>query len=184
MKTSCLVLYASTHGHTAKIAERIAERLRHHDLVARLHDVVDDAPDPEDYALVVLGGSIHSGDHQAELATWTDRHRIELDALPTAFFSVSLTAADSTPEAQEKANGYVEDLLATTGLRPDVRATFAGALQYREYDIATRVLLKLIARHKGLETDTHVDADYTDWDAVDRFADHAAELVGVAVTAG
>jgi menaquinone-dependent protoporphyrinogen IX oxidase len=35
------------------------------------------------------------------------------------------------------------------------------------------VLIRLVARHKGLPTDASIDADLTDWDAV---AEFAAEL--------
>lgn len=36
---SALVVYASTHGHTARIAARIAEAMRAHGVEADLHDV-------------------------------------------------------------------------------------------------------------------------------------------------
>jgi menaquinone-dependent protoporphyrinogen oxidase len=55
--------------------------------------------------------------------------------------------------------------------------TFAGALQYREYDFATRLVIPLVMRKGGHPTDTSRDHDFTDWDAVEAFArEFAARL--------
>ena len=60
-------------------------------------------------------------------------------------------------------------------------ATFAGALQYREYDFATRLVMRLLMSRGHHPTDAPRDYDYTDWEAVDRFAQHFAEVVADAV---
>lgn len=54
--------------------------------------------------------------------------------------------------------------------------SFAGALQYREYNFPTRTLMRLLMRRGGHPTDTSRDYEYTDWVAVDRFADDFREL--------
>src|SRR5687767_5662613 len=98
-----LLLYASTHGHTAKIAARIAEGLRAGG-VGRV-DVRDAADagaiDPAAFDGVIVGGSLHAGRHQAEPVEWVKAHLAVLGDRPSAFFSVSLTAADETSEARE-----------------------------------------------------------------------------------
>jgi menaquinone-dependent protoporphyrinogen oxidase len=174
-----LVLYASNHGHTARIATRIAEALEHAglDVDLRRADVVDD-PAPRDYAAVVAGGSIHAGHHQRELVAWARRHATTLSAMPSALFSVSLSAADDTDEARAKARSYVDDYIEETGWAPRRTISFAGALQYLEYDFFTRLLIKMIARKGGLPTDARQDYDYTDWDAVWRFGGEVAGMVG------
>src|SRR5215217_8406943 len=58
-ETRVLVVYATSEGHSALVAERIAEALR------RTVDVVDlrlaaQAPDPSGYDAVVAGGPIHA----------------------------------------------------------------------------------------------------------------------------
>ena len=55
----------------------------------------------------------------------------------------------------------------------------AGALQYREYDFVTRLVMRVLMRHGDHPTDITRDYDYTDWDAVERFAGGFKELVGV-----
>ncbi len=61
-----------------------------------------------------------------------------------------------------------------TGIPPQT-ATFAGALQYSKYGIFKKPVMRLIARMVGNDTDTTRDYEYTDWDAVERFADAFAQ---------
>jgi menaquinone-dependent protoporphyrinogen oxidase len=144
---------------------------------------VRDAPpdaDPADYDAVVVGASIHAGKHQREIVDWVARHRAQLGLLPSAFFSVCLTAADDTEESRAATRGYHDEFAAATGWQPALRVTFAGALQYREYDFATRLVMRLLMRRGDHPTDTSHDYDYTDWDAVDRFARDCAALLPAA----
>ena len=97
--------------------------------------------------------------------------------MPSAFFSVSLTAADDTDEARATARRYVDEFVEETGWTPGRTASFAGALQYLEYDFFTRLLIKMIARKGGLPTDARQDYDYTDWDAVWRFGGEIAGMI-------
>jgi menaquinone-dependent protoporphyrinogen oxidase len=174
-----LVLYASTHGHTAKIAARIAAALEDDGASVDLHQLHGNKsqPAPQDYDAVILGGSIHAGHHQRALVKWAGRHHTVLDLNPSAFFSVSLTAADDAEEARAATRGYLDDFVEKTGWTPSRSATFAGALQYREYDIATRVLMRLLMQRMHHPTDASQDYDYTDWDAVERWAHELASTL-------
>jgi menaquinone-dependent protoporphyrinogen oxidase len=49
-------------------------------------------------------------------------------------------------------------------------ASFAGALPYRRYPFPLRLVMRFIVGRAGGDTDTSRDYEYTDWDAVDRFA--------------
>jgi menaquinone-dependent protoporphyrinogen oxidase len=167
-----LLLYASTHGHTAKIAARIAATLEDDGATVDQHELVANEPEPapSDYDLVILGASIHAGHHQRALVKWAQRHHIALGLIQSAFFSVCLTAADDTEESRTATRGYLDDFVEQTGWTPAHRATFAGAVQYREYDLATRVLMRLMMRRMHHPTDASHDYDYTDWAAVESWA--------------
>src|SRR4051812_43475979 len=173
-----LILYASKHGHTAKIARRIAATMRERGCEPDLRSA-DSAGEttPAGYAMVVVGASIHAGHHQREIVDWAKEHQVELAAKPSAFFSVCLAIADDTDEARASARKYIDDFEDETGWTPDTTTTFAGALQYLEYDFMTRTLIRLMMRREGHPTDTSRDFDYTDWDAVERFAADCAAHV-------
>jgi menaquinone-dependent protoporphyrinogen oxidase len=176
MKQRAIVLYASTHGHTRRIAARIGERFEAAGVVAGVRDVADYGAvcDLGKYDAAVVGASVHGGHHQKAMVEWIARHHARLNAMPSAFFSVSLTAADDTDEARASTRAMIGDLLDDTGWIPQATAAFAGALQFEEYHLPTRVLMRLIARRHDPQVDVHVDTDYTDWAAVDRFADDVA----------
>src|SRR5215212_6011053 len=166
------------HGHTEKIAARLADATRTEGLevdVPDVKDVGDAEPAPQDG--VVVGASLHAGHHQREIVDWVKSHRTALADCPSAFFSVSLNAADDTDEAREATQRCIDDFLAETEWTPARSVAIAGALQYREYNVFTRTLVRLMMRRGGHPTDTSHDYDYTDWDAVERFGREFAALV-------
>jgi menaquinone-dependent protoporphyrinogen oxidase len=177
-----LVVYASTHGHTARIAARLAGAMRRAGLAVDLRDVALAADvQPADYAVVVAGGSLHKEHHQKALVDWASERREALAGVPSVFFSVSLSAADDSEESRAATQRCIDDFCAETGWAPARTEPIAGALQYREYDRFTRQLMRLLMKHMGRPTDASQDYDYTDWDAVDRLGREIA--AGVATPA-
>lgn len=182
LRPRALVLYASTHGHTAKIAARIAEVIREPGIQADLRQARDaGAVKLNEYDLAIVGASVHMEHHQREMVAWVRHHAVRLSEMPSALFSVSLAAADDGDEARTATQRYVDDFEDDTGWTPTRTAMFAGALQYREYDFPTRLVMRLLMAHFQRSTDITVDVVYTDWDAVDRFA---REIVGLVPTPG
>lgn len=167
-----LILFATTEGHTARIADRIARRLQGmgHTIELQRADSIPSGFNPTAYDDVIIGASIHYGHHPNYLRALIRRHRAALASRPGAFFSVSLSAGGpgAKPEAARR---YLEIFLRQTGWRPRQTASFAGALQYSRYGFFKQRLMRLIVGMAGGDTDPTHDYEYTDWDAVDRFTD-------------
>ncbi|MBC8023287.1 MAG: menaquinone-dependent protoporphyrinogen IX dehydrogenase [Burkholderiales bacterium] len=166
-----LVLHATVDGQAARIAERIAQ------VLARGGHEVEMLPVQARAALaalatseaVVVGGSIRYGRYPRGLLQFVRENRDALDARPNAFFSVCLSAGG--PGANPAAAwGYVEKFISDGGWQPGRIASFAGALLYTRYNPFIRLLMRLIVGMAGGETDTSRDYEYTDWEAVERFA--------------
>jgi menaquinone-dependent protoporphyrinogen oxidase len=172
-----LVLFASTHGHTARIAAHIAAGLEAAGIDATVQRAHGSDPSPVGFDAVLLAASVHAGRHQREIVAYAKEHHVTLNLRPSALVSVSLTAADDTDEARRTTRALMDDVLEETGWFPQWSAAVAGALQFRQYDIATRVLMRLIARHHGASTDVHEDHEYTDWAALDVFVSSFAVAV-------
>ena len=167
--TDVLITYASTHGHTAKICTALETEMVSEGLTVDLKNVrTDPARNPGEYGGIVVAASIHKDEHQKEMVEWVDAHMVELVSRPNAFISVSLTAAEDSEEAREATRVCVEHFVRETGWRPKRTETVAGALQYREYDPFTRIMMRLLMKRGGHPTDTSHDHDFTDWDAVKR----------------
>jgi menaquinone-dependent protoporphyrinogen oxidase len=177
-----LVVYATTHGHTARIAARIAAAMRDQGLEVDLRDVAAAADaKPGRYDLVVVGASLHREHHQKEMVEWVADRRKALAELPTVFFSVSLSAAEDTHEARAATRHCINAFCDQTGWTPTRTEAIPGCLQYREYDPFTRQLMRLLMRRMGHPTDASQDYDYTDWDAVDRLGRELASMARTAV---
>lgn len=178
-----LVVYASTHGHTAKFADRIARSMRAQGLEVDLRDVATAGVQLGRYDVVVVGASLHKERHQRAIADWVRTRREALEQRPSLFFSVSLSAAEDSDEARVATQHCIDRFCAETGWTPGRTEPIAGCLQYREYDVFTRQLMRLLMRKMGHPTDASRDYDYTDWDAVDQLGRDVAELAAAAATA-
>ena len=173
--TTVAIVYASRHGHTAKIAHRLETDVRAAGSEVTLADLSHlGAIDPSDYDGLVVVGSIHMGKHDPHLVAWVREHADVLSVRPAAFVSVSISAANQKPGGAEQARDYVDEFEEETGWAPRHAYTVAGALQYREYGFVTRRVIRAIAAKGGLSTETDHDTEYTDWHQVD---DIARELV-------
>lgn len=175
MNTRILIVYHSEEGQTAKIAERIATTLT--EAGAEVQRVVaHDDPSPDGFDGVIVGDSIHLGRHSRSLRRWLTHHADTLDSLPTALFQVSLTSAHDDPEHTHEAHQLLQRLLDGTGLDPDIVGLFAGALAYTRYGWLKRRMMTRIAAGQGDPTDTTSDHEFTDWKAVEDFANDALTL--------
>jgi menaquinone-dependent protoporphyrinogen oxidase len=172
-----LVVYGTAYGQTERIAGRIVDHLR-----ARDHGVCmyrgDRLPTHlrlDDFDACVVAGSIIRGRHQRYIRNFARRNRGYLNSVRSAFVSVSGTAQGSP----EQARGYLEDFLQETGWQPRFAASFAGAMAYTQYGPILRWITKVVSRRRGGPTDTTRDHDFTDWAAVDRFAERLAKALAV-----
>lgn len=175
------IVFVSPYGQTAKIAERLATVLRERD-----HDVTTFAlSKQEDLSLknlsvfdgFIIGGPVYAGKFPKSLVEWTRNHVTMLNGLPTAFFSVSLNAADKRSDARKEDTRLINQFLTETGLKTKVTASLIGALHYRKYNFFIRWILRRISRSANGPTDTSRDHELTDWSVVEAFARQCAEAI-------
>ena len=176
MSSRVLVVFHTSEGQTARIAERIASVLRALDDSVEVRSV-DHAPDPSDFDGVVAGDSIHAVHHSRALTRYLKEHAAALNAMPAALFQVSLVSTNPDEEHTAAAQELVQQLIDRTGFQPKKTALFAGALLYTRYGWFTRRIMRAIVRREGGNTDMSHDYEYTDWDAVEAFAREVHALV-------
>jgi len=197
-----LIVYATREGHTHLIASHIGEALVERGLLCEVRDartMEGRKLDASFYAGAILAASVHLGRHEKEMVHFLQRNREALDQLPTAFLSVSMSAAvaqDEARPAEDRAEvtralaKTADALFEETGWHPARVQFVAGALMYTKYNVIVRWVMKRIARAEGTSTDTAHDHVYTDWEGVDRFVDeflrtiHASEAGGAVASAG
>ncbi|MFC6764734.1 flavodoxin domain-containing protein [Natrinema soli] len=177
---SFLILYGTGEGQTETVADRIAETIdtRGHDATAIDVDELSAGFDLGEFDAVLVGASIHVGKHQPSVLEFVRSNRTDLNAMPTAFFQVSLSSA--TEEGRAQAVGYFEEFSAEMEWHPDRVGFFGGALRYSEYGFLKRLLMKQIAKRAVSdmpEADASGDVEFTDWDEVEAFAADVAAFV-------
>jgi menaquinone-dependent protoporphyrinogen oxidase len=123
---------------------------------------------------VVPGASLHAGHHQHAAVEFANAFRQRLNLYPSAFFSVSLSAASTNPEEVATAARLARELPEQAGWRPTIVECFAGRLAYTRYGWLTRQIMRRIARKEGGPVDTARDHELTDWEAVARFSTRLA----------
>jgi menaquinone-dependent protoporphyrinogen oxidase len=174
------VLFASTEGQTALIAIRLAAVLHDHGLDSEAIDVSTPQAEAIDWSRVrgaLVGASLHAGRHQKSATRFVERHAVHLNAVPSAFFSVSLSAASKDPSHAAEAERIARALPAAHGWTPAIVASIAGRLAYREYNVFIRFVIKQIAKKEGGPTDTSRDHELTNWEEVDRLGREMAEAI-------
>jgi menaquinone-dependent protoporphyrinogen oxidase len=176
-----LVLYATREGQTHKIAEYLGDAFRDNGFNVQVMDALE-APQVlslENYSGAVVAASVHVGKHEPEMIEFVRSHRAGLERMPSAFLSVSAsqagvemrnTSAADREKSAENVASMIEAFEAETGWTPPQVMPVAGALMYRKYNLIVRFIMRRIARREGGSTDTSRNVEYTDWKALDRFA--------------
>jgi menaquinone-dependent protoporphyrinogen oxidase len=145
-----LVTYASKHGSTAQVAERIALALVGSGVKADVLPVRD-VVDVGGYEAVVLGSSVYFGKWVAEAVSFADENRTTLATRPVWLFSVGPLGDQPRSDPAEIAR-----------LRMSTKAVdhqlFAGALNVSGLSLIERVIVKGVKAPTG---------DFRDWSEID-----------------
>ncbi|WP_329500446.1 flavodoxin domain-containing protein [Kitasatospora herbaricolor] len=161
-----LVGYASAHGSTREIAERIGSRLTESGVSADVRPL-DDRTRAAGYSAFVLGSAVHNRRWLPEAAAYLERHRDTLAQGRVWAFSVGMPAALRGPwrRLASREGAIVLDAL---GPLPDLRGhrLFSGVVTREQLGWVGALALRLLGGRAG---------DYRDWDAIDAWA---AEIAG------
>lgn len=155
-----LVAFASKHGATREIAERIAEKLQGAGYTAECLPV-NTEPDAAAYEAVVLGSALYYGAWMKEATEYLLRHRAALAALPVWLFSSGpLGVEAATPDEQPRELSGFRD-----AIHPRGHQLFYGALDHGGLTFPERMVIKAVRAPEG---------DYRDWPAIEAWAEHIA----------
>ena len=159
-----LVAYASKHGSTQGIAERIAEKLRQlgKEAEARPENAVEN---PGSYEAFVIGSAIYYGSWLKEATEWVRRNRAVLAQHPVWLFSVGPLGTE-VQDAEQQPKEMAEFQQA---IKPREQRIFFGALDPSRLSFAERVMVKAVRAPEG---------DFRDWQAIDAWAASIARDLG------
>ena len=172
-----LVAYASRHGATAGIAERIAAALTAAGVSAEAR-AVEDVKNVEPYDAVVLGGAAYMFHWLKSAVAFSRRHRKELAARPVWLFSSGPLGADLVDKdgknVLETTRPKEFDEL-TKLLHPRGEQVFFGAY---DPDAPAVGLGERFVQHVPAARAALPAGDFRDWPAIDAWAAQIAAELG------
>jgi menaquinone-dependent protoporphyrinogen oxidase len=174
-----LIAFATTEGQTEKIAHHLARRFEDRGCSVRLVD----CREPDGVAIeggfdgVLLAGSLHVGTYQPELLDFARGHRELFAGAPFGFVSVSLTAAGEEAGERAAVAQSTDAFMEAAAIRADRVHYAAGAVHDSELNLVKRLALHAILAAKGVTPDPSGHTEFTDWPALDAFADEFLGLV-------
>jgi menaquinone-dependent protoporphyrinogen oxidase len=181
------VIYASRHGGTAGIANRIADVLRAEGLEVEIADAAE-RPDPTGFDAYAVGSGVYLGSWLAAGIEFLERHQATLATRPVWLFSSgplpgSSKAAETTdplelalgPTEGPGSGGHKRIAALSAAIGPRDHRVFQGA--YDPHDppksFSERMLRLLPMSKRILPV-----GDFREWDRIEAWAREIAAVVG------
>ena len=167
------LVYGTGEGQTRKISQYIARRFAERGGQVELLDAREVSKDDDfsHFDGVIVGASVHGGQYPKFVAKAIRRHQPRWEAMPSAFFSVSLSESDEKGTGREEVRDQIRHFLGELKWQPGLVESFAGAVPFSRYGFFKRTIMKWILRTRHGEVDTSRDYEYTDWSSVDTFVE-------------
>lgn len=167
-----LIIYGSNYGQTQKMSGVLADELRElgHEVEVISGKKTPRSLSPDKYDAAIVAASVRMGRYQNYIEKFAREFHEQLMHMPSAFVSVSMAEAHPESSLGGFNQEWLDSFVQKTGWKPAQFASFGGALCYRQYNFITRFIMKKIAAQSGMSTDTTRNHEYTDWDAVRKFA--------------
>jgi menaquinone-dependent protoporphyrinogen oxidase len=167
-----LIAFGTTDGQTGKIARYLGATFRGAGATTDVIDLTDGRdPDPDAYDLTIVAASIHAGGYQRQARRWVTAHAAQLNQRVSVFVSVCLGVLQHDPAVDRELLGIRERFFAETGWRPVETKVVAGALNYTQYNLLKRWMMRRIVSKAGGDTDMSRDYEYTDWNDLRAYAE-------------
>jgi menaquinone-dependent protoporphyrinogen oxidase len=160
MKEKILVTYASKHGSTAEIAERIARSIEKEGNDVNICPV-DKAGDPLNYSTIIIGTAVYIGKWRKAAVDYLKRNQIELANTKVWMFATGPTG-EGDPDDLLNGWKYPDSLKPVIeNINPFDIKIFHGALDDSKLDIMEKLAIKMVKAPLG---------DFRDWDEVEKWA--------------
>jgi menaquinone-dependent protoporphyrinogen oxidase len=187
------VVYASRHGGTAGIADRIAEVLRTQGADVVVADSAD-RPDPSGFDAYVIGSGVQIGRWHKEGTEFLERNQATLAARPVWLFSSGpLPGSSMTTETQDRLTlalgpeegpgsaGRKRIEVLSAAIHPREHRVFYGAFNPNDppKSMQERLVRLMPAAKRVLPT-----GDFREWDAIEAWAREIATQLFAKVPVG
>lgn len=154
MNERILITYATRADSTKKIAAVIGEELSKRDFIVEIFPVKNQ-PSVDGYAAVLIGSAIRMGNWLPEAVEFIKKNQAQLNALPTALFTVHILNTGEDEQSKTNRQAYMNNVHLL--LKPVEEVFFTGKMELKRLSFGDRLIAKAVKA---------VDADRRDWDKV------------------
>jgi len=168
-KPKILVAYASRHGTTEEIAQYIARVLSAASATVEVKHV-DDVETVFGHDCVIVGSPIRLARWLPEATNFLRHHRLTLQTVPLALYTVCLTAAEDDKESYEKVEEYTAPLYEI--VKPISSIAFGGVLNRVELSATEKLMLSVNLRNAA-------EGDFRNWASIESWATGILESLRV-----
>ena len=161
-----IFIYSSVDGQTIKICKNLQNRFNN-SLLKSINQIK--VEDLEKSDQIIIGASVRYGDHSKSLYGFIKNNKLILENKMTAFFSVNATARKKEKN-KPSTNPYIIKFLKKTNWTPNKLKVFAGKIDFPQYGLFDKNVIKLIMWLTNGPTDTSKSYEFTNWSEVESFA--------------
>jgi menaquinone-dependent protoporphyrinogen oxidase len=133
-----LVVFESAHGCTEKCAGLLKEKLKITTDIVRLKD--NPQPPLDNYAIIIIGGSIHMGEMNSRIRKFCNENHAELLKKGLALYICCMHEGDVAK--QQFANGFDQELREHSA----ALGIFGGEFDFKKMNMFERAIVKKIAK--------------------------------------
>ncbi len=177
-KRQILLIYFSRGGHTRKISEAMAARLNalgHECTLMSVAEALAAEPDWQRFDVVALGACVLYGTYHKSVFELVNRYQAALASRPSSFYCINVVARNPEKRVLEN-NKYLQKFLSLSPWQPQDLKIIAGKVDYPSWPWYDALMIRLIMKMTNGPTDPKAVIDYTDWQDVDKYAEHLLTL--------
>lgn len=172
-----LVGYATVHGSTAEVAQRIGDVLTQEGLQVTVADV-NTLTQVDDYDAFVMGTPIHAGTWLPELTGFMKTLKNRASRTPVYVWVTCIRVLEEYGMSHAMDYYMIPEIMSQLNIRG--KTAFAGKLDIEQVDWNER--WSLAARYDGHAWPTNFDGDFRDWKKItDWAAETAKDIQSVVV---
>jgi menaquinone-dependent protoporphyrinogen oxidase len=160
MENKVLVVYATKHGATAEIAEKIGESLRQNGLSVDVIPV-GKCGDLTPYSAIVLGSAVYVGQWLKDAIAFLESNEKELAARPVWLFSSGPTGEGDPAETMKGWTFPEAQKPIADRIKPRDITFFSGKIDTKKLNFAEKLLVKGVKAPTG---------DFRDWEEITAWA--------------
>lgn len=167
MNMHVLVTYATKHGATAEIADKIGDVLSQEGILTDLFPV-NDVVNLHDYTAVILGSAVYAGQWRQEAINFLKTHEQALAERDVWLFSSGPTGEGDAEELLKGWRFPEKYQPLADRIHPHEIAVFHGELDVKDLNFIERFIINRVKAPVG---------DFRDWDDITEWATAVAHTL-------